>query len=333
MIQPASLTPPSVWITGGAGFIGRALTKSLTQQGVTVVRVDHRRVHDGFDGFECTFDDLESALVLSRLSEARTVVHLAGHVGVRHVVRDPAAVGQKNSGLTLQLLRVLERLPLDLRPRLFAASTSEVYLPKPGPLSERDPVRSGDERGRWSYAASKIASERRFDEAHTGGLGPVHLRFFNVVGPGQDSAQGMMLPTFVEHALAGRALPVHGDGSSVRTLAHVDDVAETLASLVMKDDVPAGPLNIGGTARASVLEIARCVLALSHSRSGIVHVDPKQVVGPAFEDIAWREPDLARLAALDIPVPKRSLEAIVRDTLDRHTDSSREDDACASRAF
>src|SRR5204863_4907589 len=122
--------------------------------------------------------------------------------------------------------------------------------------------------------------------------GPVHMRFFNVVGPGQDSTQGMMLPTFVEHALRGEPIPVHGAGTSVRTLAHVDDVAETIAALVEHDAVPAGPLNVGGTARASVLEIAQCVLALSKSSAGIAHVDPRVVVGPAFEDIDWREPDL-----------------------------------------
>lgn len=319
-------------ITGGAGFIGRALSWSFARRDVPVVRVDCRHADDGFEGLERSFEDLAGGASLGLLAEARAVVHLAGRVGVRNVVREPAVVADANKSLAGQLLRVLSLLPRSERPRIFAASTSEVYLPKRTPLSERDPTRGVAESGRWAYAASKVACERMFDEAHSGARGPVHMRFFNVVGPGQDSTQGMMLPTFVEHALAGLPLPVHGDGSSVRMLAHVDDVAETIAELVLRDDVPAGPLNIGGTASASVLEIAHAVIAHSGRRSAIIHVDPRQVVGEAFEDVLWREPDLTRLRSLGVPVPTRSLEAIVQDTLARHAHQSRRRVACASRA-
>lgn len=317
----------SVWITGGAGFIGRALTIALERRGLEVVRVDRA----GSGEAEHTFEDLEEPRHLLQLGRARAIVHLAGAVGVRRVVREPESVASANRELAGVLLDVLGRLPRERRPRVFAASTSEVYLPKQGPLSETDPVRRVDETGRWAYAASKVLAERRLDAA---GLAPapVHLRFFNVVGPGQDSEQGMVLPTFVEHALRGEPIPVHGAGTSVRTLAHVDDVAATIAELVERDHVPAGPLNVGGTARASVLEIARCVLALSGSRGGIVHVDPRVVVGPAFEDVAWREPDLARLRALGVSVPAHSLEAIVRDTLERHAAETQRRSACGSRA-
>lgn len=329
--RPLRFERDSVWVTGGAGFIGRAVTSALERRGFDVVRVDRTRADDGFTGEQCTFEDLENPDRLAALSRARAIVHLAGQVGVRHVVRQPESVGSANRELVGRLVRLLDRLPHDARPRVFAASTSEVYMPKSGPLSERDPVRRTDESGRWSYAAAKVACEQMLDAASQG-LAPVHLRFFNVVGPGQDSAQGMMLPTFVEHALRGAALPVHGDGSSVRTLAHVDDAADTIAALVERDDVPAGALNIGGSARASVLEIARCVLALSGSRAGIVHVDPRVVVGPAFEDVAWREPDLSRLRALGVPLPNRSLEDIVRDTLERHERETARRFACGSRA-
>jgi hypothetical protein len=81
-----------------------------------------------------------------------------------------------------------------------------------------------------------------------------------------------------------------------------------------------------------VLEIAQCVLSLSGSRAGIVHVDPRVVVGPAFEDIDWREPDLSRLKSLGVPIPNRSLEAIVRDTLARHTLETARRTGCGSRA-
>jgi nucleoside-diphosphate-sugar epimerase len=329
--RPARADRETVWITGGAGFIGRAVAQALRRRGVDVVCVDRQPAGDEFEGEECTFDEMHAPERLAALAGARAIVHLAGAVGVRRVVREPEHVASTNRELADLLLGVLERLPRERRPRVFAASTSEVYMPKEGQLAESDPVRRGDETGRWAYAASKVLAERRLD-AGISAPGPVHLRFFNVVGPGQDSEQGMMLPTFVEHALRGEAIPVHGAGTSVRTLAHVDDVAATIAELVLHADVPSGPLNVGGTARASVLEVAQCVLKLAGSRAGIVHVDPRVVVGPAFEDVAWREPDLARLRALGVCVPQRSLEAIVRDTLERHAAETARRSACGSRA-
>lgn len=327
----------AVLITGGAGFIGAALARALSARGRSVVVVD--------DESSGSFERLEGiarvqrasasqAFAPVRLAEVESVVHLAARVGVGPVVRDPEACRDHNLAVTRELVSALSRVPIERRPRLFAASSSEVYASSSQPLREDDPLRATTDRGRWAYAAAKVACERMLDDARLGDdeRAPVHLRFFNVVGPGQDSAHGMVLPTFVEHALAGRPIPVHGDGRSVRTFAHVDDVAETLCALVDHPRLGGGPLNIGGTARASVMEVAECVLALSKGRAGIVHVDPRRTVGPAFEDVVWREPDLSRLRGLGLCVPSRTLESIVLDTLERHALLRPRRGACVSRA-
>jgi UDP-glucose 4-epimerase len=336
-MTPSTRTQPSaqsVWITGGAGFIGSALARALVAQGRSVVVTD--------DESSGSFERLAAVPRVQRVhgsalslpADAGCVVHLAARVGVGPVVRDPEACREHNVAATRALVSALRRVPASARPRMFAASSSEVYLPSSAPLRESDPLRSTTDRGRWAYAAAKVACERMLDDARLGSAAraPVHLRFFNVVGPGQDSAHGMVLPTFVEHALAGLPIPVHGDGRSVRTFAHVDDVAQTLCALFDLPHLDGGPLNIGGTARASVMEVAECVLALSKSRAGIVHVDPRRTVGPAFEDIAWREPDLSRLRGLGLSVPSRSLESIVGDMLERHLRSRPRRGACVSRA-
>lgn len=332
-----------VFVSGAGGFLGRRLCAQLAARGRTLVvgdktAIDAPAVRDPSRSTHVQRLDFtnESAWTtfLRGATSRDVVVHLAGRLGVREVVQNPDECRLQNVAMTRALVAVLQRLPAADRPRVFAASTSEVYLPQARPLGEGDPVRGIDERGRWAYAASKVECERLLDEALPWGpeRAPVHLRFFNVVGPGQDSSQGMVLPTFVEHALAGRPIPVHGDGSAVRTLAHVDDVAETLCALVDHPALAGGPLNVGGTALASVLEIARSVLARSLGRGGIEHVDPKVTVGALFEDIAWREPDLTRLCALGVPVPARSLEDIVADTLERHTALMPRRSECGSRA-
>ena len=345
--------PLSILVTGGAGFIGAALVRELAARGHAVCALDDessgsfarldeepRTAQTRRGSIERVRGTVETALAAD-LTRFDAVVHLAARVGVAAVVRDPEECRARNVSSTRALARALSTCARGVR--VFAASTSEVYRPSSRPLREDAPVRDRDAVGRWAYAASKLAGEALLDDAwrarggavsHEGrvGRGPVHVRFFNVVGPGQDSSQGMVLPTFVEHALASRPLPVHGDGSAVRTLAHVDDVAVTLADLLEHPSVPAGPLNVGGTARGSVRELAELVLRHVAGAPGVARLDPRVVVGPSFEDIPWREPDLTRLRWLGVRVPERDLDAIVRDTVARHVDCVGWRNACASRA-
>jgi len=163
----------------------------------------------------------------------------------------------------------------------------------------------------------------------------VHLRFFNVVGPGQDAARGFVLPRFVEAARARLPLQIYGDGRSLRTYAHVDEVAATLAGLASHPTVPEGPLNVGGRARASVLDLADAVAASSPVPVELELVDPTDELGERFEEVRARMPRLERLASLGCGVPSMSLREIVADTMARHAAlpaSGEGRAACASRA-
>ena len=186
-------------------------------------------------------------------------------------------------------------------------------------------MRSTHGSGRWAYAAAKRSGEQQLDAAtdlweHAGA--PVHLRLFNVVGPGQDADSGMVLPTFVEQALGARAITVHGDGAQVRSFAHVDEVAEMLVCALLARELAPGALNIGGLARCSVLElaeeVARCGAASRGARPSIRLVDPRRCVSPHFEEVAWREPSLERARGMGLPLPKLDVRAIVEDALARH---------------
>jgi hypothetical protein len=204
---------------------------------------------------------------------------------------------------------------------VLSASTSEVYLPSKSPVSESSPTRSVDETGRWAYAASKIACERMLDEAQLWPRerAPLHLRFFKrSSGPGQDSKQGMMLPTFVEHALANRPIPVHGDGSQVRTLAHVDDVARTLCELIELETLPGGPLNVGGTARASVLEIAAVRARAFRKQRGHRARRSTSRARPRLRGHRVARARSRAAARARRARASQKLEEIVKDTLERH---------------
>lgn len=320
--------PGRIVVAGGAGLIGAAVARRLAASGADPVVLDRRA------GPGIRTADLTSARAWSRELGAAgpvdAVLLLAGVVGVARVLADPEAARRGNLAPVDALLEALSACADRDLPRVVYASSSEVYRPARRPLREDDPLRAPEDVGRWAYAAAKIAGERRLVAARRwpAGREPVLARFFNVVGPGQESAQGMVLPTFVERARAGLPLQVHGPGDQVRTLAHVDEVADVLFEILTRHDVPGGPLNVGGVARASVLDIARSV-ARAAGGARIEHVDPRRAVHPSFEDVDWRVPDLGRLASLGIRLPGAELDTIVRDVWARHAPA---DLACASPA-
>ena len=350
---------PHVLITGAAGFIGASVARVLVAAGVRVTGLDDlsagRRdrlapllsgslqagaseASGGFFRFvegDVRDRDLLLETILSESgSPVDSVLHLAGRVGVRRVLQDPMGCeeenleGAKSLAAAVRLARGRGRSI-----RVVAASTSEVYAESPDPLSESSALRPVVAEGRWRYAASKRVAEEVLDRVLGGA---VHLRFFNVVGPGQDAASGMVLPRFIEAARQGEALRIHGSGSQVRTFAHVDAVARDVAVLAAPrafigcEAAAAfqGPLNIGGTAQATIAELAELVARAAALHSGLspaprVFVDPSVDVAGNFEDILHRVPDLRCLRTLGLAAERWGsapwlLEDIVQDAVQRH---------------
>jgi len=317
-----------VVVAGGSGLIGSAVVRVLDAKGIDFLALDRRpgpaiRLADlaASDAWRREFD---------QYGRPDAILLLAGVVGVARVLADPEAARRGTAEPLAAMLAALEGEPDAALPRIVFASSSEVYLPAHRPLREDDPLRGISSTGRWAYAAAKVAGERALTAARAwpNGRAPVLARFFNVVGPGQESSQGMVLPNFVERARAGLPLLVHGDGAQVRTFGHVDEVARVLTELLLCDDVPGGPLNVGGVARATVRELAEAVTRAAGGGT-IEHVDPRRAVHSTFEDVRWRVPDLHRLASLGFELPTMDLDGIVRDVLERHEFASL---ACASPA-
>ena len=120
-------------------------------------------------------------------------------------------------------------------------------------------------------------------------------RFFNVVGPRQTGAYGMVLPRFVESAIKGESIVVHDDGRQVRCFAHVDDVVDAVVRLV---DTPAAAgrvYNIGSDVPVSILDLAKKVVARVNPDAQISFQTYADAYDESFEDIRRRVPDLSRI--------------------------------------
>lgn len=336
--MPSTLPQPTdshrrLLLTGAAGLVGSSLAARCLEAGWEVLGVDDlsggwRERLPEHPRLDLVVDDAARPGLLADLIRRwrpAHLVHLAARVGVRAVLADPEGCRAVNLRLSYAVGEAVAASPAGATPRVWAASSSEVYADSPEPLAEDAALRPTTGAGRWAYAASKRLGEECLDAALAGlpGASPVHLRFFNVVGPGQDAESGMVLPTFVERALAGQPLPVHGSGEQLRTYAHVDEVARTLLELLERQEAPAGALNLGGQARATVLELAHCVQRLAPTAPALESIDPRLELGERFEEVPAREPDLGRLARLGVSLPSADLEAIVADALARHPDLAR----------
>ena len=317
-----------VLVTGGAGFIGSHLTEALLARGDRVTVVDDEstgrfenlarvREHPQLKIVHGSVGD--AALLRSLLEGVQHVYHLAAAVGVALIAKEPLATIERNIYPTQLLLdEIRARHKAGQSIRFFLASTSEVYGKNPKPVwdEEDDLVFGATTRPRWSYGASKaidefltLACARQF------GLPVVIARFFNVVGPRQTGAYGMVLPRFVEAAMAGKPLVVHDDGRQVRCFAHVADVVGAVIKLMDNDATLGRIFNVGSDQPVSILDLANRVMSLAGSKSTVQFQSYTQAYDKDFEDIRHRVPDLTRLRQAIGYVPQFDLGGIIQDCI------------------
>ena len=171
-------------------------------------------------------------------------------------------------------------------------------------------------RPRWSYGASKAIDEflalAYWRERE---LPVVVGRLFNVVGPRQTGAYGMVLPRLVEAALSGGPLVVHDDGRQQRCFAHVSDVLRAILSLMQLPAAVGGVFNIGSDQPISILELAQRVTAAVDPSLAIEFISYADAYSEDFEDCRRRVPDLTRLRKTIDFKPRYDLDEIIREVV------------------
>jgi UDP-glucose 4-epimerase len=209
--------------------------------------------------------------------------------------------------------------------RVLIASTSEVY----GDHREERPLEETDRRiygpttqKRWAYADSKAMDEFLALAHHTEhDLDCVIVRLFNTVGPRQSGQYGMVIPTFVQRALAGEAMEIHGDGEQTRCFCHVADTIRALSALM--DDGASGEIyNVGSEQRISINDLAGRVKELTESSSTVEYVPYDDVYGIGIEDMLHRIPSTAKIRATTGWTPERTLDDILVDVVAFERDRS-----------
>jgi UDP-glucose 4-epimerase len=320
-----------VLVTGGAGFIGSHLTEALLARGDNVLVIDdestgsarnlqHLRSHAHLQFQSGSVSDPQ--LIKTMVEGVDEVYHLAAAVGVALIARQPIETIERNVYPTEMLLAEVRRRFAAGQPiKFFLASTSEVYGKNPKAVwtEDDDLVFGPTTKARWSYGASKAIDEFLAIACHRQYQLPVVVgRFFNVVGPRQSGAYGMVLPRFVESACNHRPLVVHDDGQQTRCFAHVSDVVRAILDLMNCPAAVGRVFNIGSDEPISIVELARRVIRWSNSPSQIEFQSYAAAYDQDFEDIRHRVPDLSRLRSTIGYQRHYDLDRIIQQLVERH---------------
>ena len=265
-------------VTGGAGFIGANFIRELlrAEPGVSVVNLDALTYagnlsnlkglpgaerHTFIQGNICNRELVPSLLRQHRID---TIVHFAAESHVDRSIADPGAFVQTNVVGTFNLLEaarqvwLTERLLPASAVRFHHVSTDEVY----GSLEPGEPAfaETTPYAPRSPYAASKASSDHLVRAYHhTYGLPVTITNCSNNYGPYQFPEK--LIPLIILNALAGRPLPVYGDGQQVRDWLYVEDHCEAIR-LVLAQGRSGETYNIGGNTQPTNLEIITLVCAI-----------------------------------------------------------------------
>lgn len=313
-----------VLITGGAGFIGSHLADAYLKRGdeVCVIddlstgRIENIQHLKGQPRFEYTIDTVHNRPLTAELVDRCDVVfHLAAAVGVKLIVESPVRTIETNVRGTEVILSLANKK----KKKVLIASTSEVYgLSTDVPFREDgNLVMGATTKGRWSYACSKAIDEfLALAYWREKKLPTIIVRLFNTVGPRQTGQYGMVIPTFVKQALAGRPITVYGDGKQSRCFGYVGDVVEALINIMDHNDAVGNVFNIGSNEEISILQLAQRVKELTHSDSEIVFIPYDEAYEEGFEDMPRRIPDITKVKELVGFQPRMSLDGILQTVID-----------------
>jgi UDP-glucuronate decarboxylase len=294
-------------VTGGAGFLGSHLSRTLVALGHEVLAIDNfytgneRNVRDllDYDSFKLVVHDVTEPFTF----DCDGIFNLACPASPIQYQRNPIYTARTN------FLGAYNSLDLAHKnsARILQASTSEIY---------GDPLRNPQSENYWGnvnstgiracYDEGKRIAETLFYDFHRKYSLDVRVaRIFNTYGPYMDKNDGRVVSNFIIQALKSNDITVYGDGSQTRSFCYVDDLVDGLIKLFFAADINE-PINLGNPTPTSMLDLAKEIISLTGSPSGIVFSptptdDPKlrePDISKAREFLEW-EPQIDRKTGLE----------------------------------
>lgn len=285
-------------ITGGAGFIGTALTRRLADNNhIRILDILRRNALadaglDTHKNVELVVGDVRDTEAVNNAVEGCDyVIHMASIAGVDTVLKNPVLTMEISLEGTMNVLRAAQAA--GGVERFVDFSTSEVFGSYAFRVREADVTSLGAVgEARWTYAVSKLATEHlahNYYKQH--GLKTCAIRPFNIYGPGQ-VGEGA-IHAFVVRALNGDPIQIHNEGDQIRSWCYIDDIVDGIVLALERDEAIGETFNIGNPrSTITIYQLARLVVRLAQSKSEISFVDWD------FADVELRIPDVKKAEKL-----------------------------------
>ncbi|WP_116050099.1 NAD-dependent epimerase/dehydratase family protein [Amycolatopsis palatopharyngis] len=274
MVAPSASDLTRVVVTGGCGFIGRAVVAAFRERGARVTVVDREPLVTEDDGITAIEGDLADPDVREAAVVPGTdgIVHLAALTSVLRSVELPASTYSENVATTQELLELARIHDV---PRFVLASTNAVV----GDVGTSTITEDMPLRPLTPYGATKAACEMLLS-GYSGayGIAASALRFTNVYGPGM-SHKDSFVPRLMRAALNGTGVRVYGDGLQCRDLVNLDDIVHGI--LLAWDSRYSGRAILGSGRSVSVLELIETVRAVTGAPLPVEHVPAPKGEMPA----------------------------------------------------
>lgn len=261
-----------ILVTGGGGFLGYHLCKSLLEKGFYVIALDNFYSSSPENVLslksEPRFEIIRHDVCFPFYFECDYIVNLACPASPIHYQRDPVQTLKTNVSGSINALGLAKRLRIPI----LQASTSEIYGdPNEHPQKEDYWGNVNPVGPRSCYDEGKRCAETLFMDYHRQhSLNTKIIRIFNTYGPNMSVSDGRVVSNFICQALSGRPLTVYGDGSQTRSFCYVKDLVAGIEKVLF--DADAGCIyNLGNASEMSVGSLAHMIIDLTESSSEIVY--------------------------------------------------------------
>jgi len=264
-----------VLVTGGAGFIGSHLCKSLLDDGYQVICLDNlitgnkKNIEDLISNPNFEFLEIDVTKPNEQLNNlsANYIFHLASPASPIDYQNLPEETLLVNSLGTLNILNFAR----ETKAKVLIASTSEIY---------GDPLEHPQKETYWGNAnsfgpRSCYDESKRFAEAATyvflqkHGIDARIVRIFNTYGPNMQKDDGRVVSNFINWAINGEDIKIDGDGSQTRSFCYVSDLVEGLKKAMFAEATKGEIFNLGNPEEYKISELAQKIIELLNSKSKV----------------------------------------------------------------